>query len=201
MHMKTAYKGAMSSQTSNHSDQHNLQREVATQKAAIPATANDKETARSSSSSTPVREQSTTAIDDRLKDPPPARETFLASLCRAIGRSHLTQWLHDSNTVPAEVCDTSTVNLSKKENRATPSSSKQDKSTAKAESPQNAALSHCHGKENHKVQVKHRYSLRERLKGVWKTTLPNTELVLLLYASYRALKLQALFANIQQKMR
>ncbi|KAJ6015706.1 hypothetical protein N7540_010297 [Penicillium herquei] len=171
-----SYKGAMSSQTSIHSDQHNLQHEVATEKATVPATVKEKEAERSSSSSTPVHEQSMPAIDDRLKDPlPPARETSLASFCRAIGRGHLPQWLHDSNTVPEEVCDKSTITLSKKEIRSTSSSSKQEKSTTKAKSPQNADPSLRHGKENHKGQVKRHYSLRERLKGVWKTALPNTE--------------------------
>ncbi|KAJ5708081.1 hypothetical protein N7488_007882 [Penicillium malachiteum] len=72
-----AYKGAMSSQTSIHSDQHNSQREAATQKATIPTTVKEKDAEQSSSSCTPVHEQSMTTIDSRLKDPPPpARATF-----------------------------------------------------------------------------------------------------------------------------
>ncbi|KAJ5734244.1 hypothetical protein N7493_003030 [Penicillium malachiteum] len=174
--LEMAYKGAMSSETSIHSDQHNIQYEVAMQKASIPATVKEKEAGRSSSSCTPVHEQSMSTIQDRLKDPPPpARATFLASFCRAIGWDYLPQRLHDLNTLPTEICDTSTVNISEKATRSTSSSSKQDKSTTKAKSPQTSAQSLCHGKENDKGQMKRHYSLRARLKGIWKTASPNTE--------------------------
>ncbi|KAJ5708082.1 hypothetical protein N7488_007883 [Penicillium malachiteum] len=65
--------------------------------------------------------------------------------------------------------------MSEKETRSTSSSSKQEKSTAKANSPQTSAPSLFYGKESHKGQIKRHYSLRARLKGIWKTASPNTE--------------------------